>query len=280
MPVTGDDLRRCVRNVERALLRQPGVREVSVNLATERASVLPGPEGVARAELVSAVEKAGYGVIEVAEEAVAGGTAEREAREAAIQRQTRLVRIGVVFTAPLTVLSMARHLASAWPALAGAAPWLGWPGWPLVFWLPATVVLVVLGRQYFAGALRAARNGSANMDTLVALGSAAAYGYSVAALTGAFAGDGRVLRDGRRHSDAHHAGEVAGGAGARAQQRGHPAANAAGAADCRACCAMVWNARCPSASCRLGTSCWYGPAGASRWTAWCARARRRWTSPC
>ena len=184
LPVTGMTCAACVRNVERALLRQPGVREVSVNLATERASVLPGPEGVARAELVSAVEKAGYGVIEVAEEAIAEDS-EREAREAAIQRQTRLVRIGVVFTAPLTVLSMARHLASAWPALAGAAPWLGWPGWPLVFWLPATVVLVVLGRQYFAGALRAARNGSANMDTLVALGSAAAYGYSVAALTGA-----------------------------------------------------------------------------------------------
>ena len=61
---------------------------------------------------------------------------------------------------------------------------MAWAGWSLVFWLLATVVVVVLGRQYLSGALRALRNGSANMDTLVALGSAAAYLYSVAALTG------------------------------------------------------------------------------------------------
>ncbi len=183
LPVTGMTCAACVRNVERALVRQPGVLEVSVNLATERASVLPGAEGVEWAQLVSAVEKAGYGVIEIQDEPVPED-AEREAREAAIQKQTQLLRIGLLFTVPLAALSMARHLSSAVPALAQLAPWLGWPGWPLVFWLLATVVVVVLGRQYLSGALRALRNGSANMDTLVALGSAAAYLYSVAALTG------------------------------------------------------------------------------------------------
>ena len=173
----------CVRNVERALKRQPGVQEVSVNLATERASVLPGPGGVERNLLVGAVEKAGYGVLDLQDESIAEDS-ERAAREAAIQRQTRLLRVGLVFTAPLAALSMARHLTQAVPALAGALPWLAWSGWPPVFWLLATVVVVVLGRQYAAGAWRALRNGSANMDTLVALGSAAAYGYSVAALTG------------------------------------------------------------------------------------------------
>ena len=183
LPVTGMTCAACVRNVERALARQPGVLEVSVNLATERASVLPGAEGVEWAQLVSAVEKAGYGVIEIQDELVPED-AERAAREAAIQKQTQLLRIGLLFTVPLAALSMARHLTSAVPALAQLAPWLAWAGWSLVFWLLATVVVVVLGRQYLSGALRALRNGSANMDTLVALGSAAAYLYSVAALTG------------------------------------------------------------------------------------------------
>ncbi len=183
LPVTGMTCAACVRNVERALKRQPGVVEVSVNLATERASILPGPAGVEREQLVSAVENAGYGVLEVQDEP-APEDAERAAREAAIQKQTRLLRVGLVFTVPLAALSMARHVSQAAPGLAQALPWLVWRGWPPVFWLLATVVVVVLGRQYLAGALRAARNGSANMDTLVALGSAAAYFYSVAALAG------------------------------------------------------------------------------------------------
>ncbi len=176
LPVTGMTCAACVRNVERALKRQPGVQEVSVNLATERASILPGPEGVERQTLVGAVEKAGYGVLDLQDEAVPDD-AEREAREAAIQEQTRLLRVGLAFTVPLAVLSMARHLN-----LAGALPWLAWSGWPPVFWLLATVVVVVLGRQYASGAWRALRNGGANMDTLVTLGSGAAYFYSVAAL--------------------------------------------------------------------------------------------------
>ncbi len=183
LPVTGMTCAACVRNVERALKRQPGVQEVSVNLATERASVLPGPQGVEREVLVGAVEKAGYGVLDLQDEAVPED-AEREAREAAIQQQTRLLRVGLVFTVPLAALSMARHLSQAAPDLARLTPWLAWSGWPPLFWLLATVVVVVLGRQYLAGAWRALRNRSANMDTLVTLGSGAAYLYSVAALTG------------------------------------------------------------------------------------------------
>ena len=183
LPVTGMTCAACVRNVERALKRQPGVEEVSVNLATERASILPGPAGVERQQLVSAVENAGYGVLDVRDQPVPED-AERAAREAAIQKQSQLLRIGVVFTAPLAVLSMARHLIQASPELARLAPWLEWSGWPMVFWLLTTVVMVALGRQYLAGALRATRNGSANMDTLVTLGTGAAYLYSVAALNG------------------------------------------------------------------------------------------------
>ncbi|MDD9956890.1 MAG: heavy metal translocating P-type ATPase [Anaerolineaceae bacterium] len=192
LPVTGMTCAACVRNVERALKRQPGVREVSVNLATERASILPGPEGVERETLVGAVEKAGYGVLDLQDEAVPED-AEREAREAAILQQTRLLRVGLVFTVPLAALSMARHLTLAAPDLAGALPWLAWTGWPSVFWLLATVVVVVLGRQYAFGAWRALRNGSANMDTLVTLGSGAAYVYSVAALGGLLAETGEYF---------------------------------------------------------------------------------------
>ena len=127
LPVTGMTCAACVRNVERALARQPGVLEVSVNLATERASVLPGAEGVEWAQLVSAVEKAGYGVIEIQDEPVPED-AERAARETAIQKQTQLLRIGLLFTVPLAALSMARHLSFAVPVLSQLAPWLAWSG--------------------------------------------------------------------------------------------------------------------------------------------------------
>ena len=62
--------------------------------------------------------------------------------------------------------------------------WLLWSGWPFVFGLLATPVQVIVGRQYIVGAWKALRNRSANMDTLIAMGSLAAYLYSLVVLVG------------------------------------------------------------------------------------------------
>jgi Cu+-exporting ATPase len=198
LPITGMTCASCVRNVERALIKQAGVLDVSVNLATEKATVHYLPGSIRRADLVKAVEGAGYGVLDLTD-AAAPEDAERAAREAEIERQKRLVLIGTAFTLPLFLLSMARdlymasfagssmsdHILSG--AVAGPNPalnWLLWSGWPFVFGLLATPVQVIVGRQYIVGAWKALRNRTANMDTLIAMGSLAAYLYSVAVLIG------------------------------------------------------------------------------------------------
>ncbi len=198
LPITGMTCASCVRNVERAIQKQPGILAVNVNLATEKATVSYLPGAVRRSDLVKAVEAAGYGVIDLSNTEVPED-AEREARQAEIDRQRRMVLIGALFTVPLFILSMARDLyMSSFAgtdmsgmiqsgAMAGPTPalnWLLWAGWPFVFFLLATPVQVIVGRQYMVGAYKAARNGSANMDTLIAMGSLAAYIYSLVVLMG------------------------------------------------------------------------------------------------
>lgn len=183
LPITGMTCAACVRNVERAINRQSGIIDVSVNLGTEKATVTYLPGGVSRADIIAAVEKAGYGVLDLSE-AEHPEDAERAARDAEINRQKRLVIFGAIFTLPLFVLSMAVHFMHSIPFLMDNFPWLMWSGWPFVFGALATPVQFALGRQYVIGAIKAARNGTANMDTLVAMGSSAAYIYSAIILAG------------------------------------------------------------------------------------------------
>ncbi len=198
LPITGMTCASCVRNVERAIQKQPGILSVNVNLATEKATVSYLPGAVRRGDLVKAIEAAGYGVIDLSNTEVPDD-AERTARQAEIDRQRRMVLIGAAFTIPLFLLSMARDLyMSSFAgtdmsgmiqsgAMAGPTPalnWLLWAGWPFVFFLLATPVQVIVGRQYMVGAYKAARNGSANMDTLIAMGSLAAYIYRLVVLRG------------------------------------------------------------------------------------------------
>ena len=198
LPITGMTCASCVRNVERAIGKQQGVLDVNVNLATEKATVQYLPNVVRRGDLIKAVEKAGYGVLDLSN-AEAPEDAERAARQAEIDRQRRMVLIGAAFTIPLFLLSMARDLyMSSFMGTAmddmilsgtmvGPTPsldWLLWSGFPFLFFLLATPVQLIVGRQYTVGAWKAARNGVTNMDTLIALGSWAAYLYSVAVLIG------------------------------------------------------------------------------------------------
>ncbi len=197
LPITGMTCASCVRNVERAVNKQSGVLAVNVNLATEKASVTYLPGSVRRSDIIKAVENAGYGVLDLTN-VEAPEDVERAARQAEIDRQRRLVLIGALFTVPLFIISMARDLVmtsaagSSMNAMGSMATntvspllsWLLWSGWPFVFGLMATPVQVIVGKQYIVGAYKAARNRTTNMDTLIALGSSAAYIYSVAVLLG------------------------------------------------------------------------------------------------
>ncbi len=183
LPVTGMTCAMCQKNVERALNKSDGVINATVNLASEKASITYLPGVARRRDLVAAVEGAGYGVIDTAA-ADAPEDAEATARQAEIDRQTRLVKTGALFTIPLTLLSMTRHFMRQIPILMDNFAFLAGDIWLFVFAALATPVVALLGRQYLSGALKSLRNGSANMDVLVSMGSLAAYIYGIIVLLG------------------------------------------------------------------------------------------------
>jgi Cu+-exporting ATPase len=181
LPITGMTCANCSATVERTLNNKvPGVVEAVVNLATEKATVRYVPGAVTRADMVAAIERAGYGVIEASseEELV---DAEKVAREREVRDQTRKLMIGVLFTVPLFLLSMARDLG-----IVGSWAHAAWVN--VLFWGLATPVQFYTGWDYYVGGFKSLRNRSANMDVLVALGSSVAYLYSIAVTAGILGG--------------------------------------------------------------------------------------------
>jgi Cu+-exporting ATPase len=158
------------RRLEKALIDLEGVQEAQVSYAAERARVRYIPTLVSQADLRRAVSGAGFEAVETEGESE---DAERKAREAEIAEQRRLLIVGLIFTIPLFLLSMARDLGLL-PMELAHAPWLNW----LMFAL-ATPVQFYVGWQYYVGAYKALRNRSANMDVLIVMGSSAAYFYSI-----------------------------------------------------------------------------------------------------
>jgi Cu+-exporting ATPase len=195
LPITGMTCASCSARVEKALKRTPGVLEASVNLAAERASVVFSPSTVGYAELRAAVEQAGYGVIAPAEAGAAPEDVEAAARAAELRRKQWQLLVGVALGLPLFVLSMARDFGFIEPWLFGRAlearqlmgPEAGmghaYPAfydlWNWIFLILATPVQFFSGRDFYINAWKALKARTANMDTLIAMGSSAAYFYSV-----------------------------------------------------------------------------------------------------
>nr|WP_186268403.1 heavy metal translocating P-type ATPase [Burkholderia gladioli] len=169
----------CSGRVEKALAQVPGVSRASVNLATERASVR-AEAAVSVAQLVAAVEKAGYratpaagsaGPIGTAAPAATSPTAPRpsaESRKAAEARRDLLLLIGsAVLTLPLVAPMLAAPFGLSFMLPA-----------PLEFVL-AAIVQFGFGARFYRAAWHALRARAGNMDLLVALGTSAAFGLSV-----------------------------------------------------------------------------------------------------
>jgi len=171
LPITGMTCANCAATVERTLNKKvPGVVAANVNFASEKATVEYIPGQVTRADMIAAIERVGYGVVEA--DAGQLEDAEQAAREAEIRDQTRKFWIGVLFSLPLFLLSMARDFG-----LLGA--WAHQPGVNWLMLAMAAPVQFYVGWDYYVGSWKALRNGSANMDVLVALGSSVAFFYSV-----------------------------------------------------------------------------------------------------
>jgi Cu+-exporting ATPase len=167
------------RRLEKVLLGLDGVLEAQVNYTAEKARVRYVPTVVSQAEIRRAVSASGFEALELGADAQ---DAEAKAREHEINEQRRLLVVGLIFTIPLFLFSMAMDfelLPMEWMHAA-------WPVW-LMFAL-ATPVQFYVGWQYYVGAYKSLRNGSANMDVLIAMGSSVAYLYSLAVLLGLVSG--------------------------------------------------------------------------------------------
>ncbi len=159
-----------VHRLEKVLMAVEGVIEANVNLASEKALIKYVPTVVSQNELRRLIRSAGF---ETLETDIPLEDAEAKARQKEIAEQRRLLIIGLIFTIPLFLLSMGRDLGLLPSALAHA-PWMNY-----LFLALATPVQFYVGWQYYVNGYKSIRNGSANMDVLVALGSSAAYFYSI-----------------------------------------------------------------------------------------------------
>ncbi len=166
LPIEGMTCASCVKRVERALAKVPGVVQASVNLATAQAHVTTQP-GVLPAALQQAVAAAGYepgAVHDDAAEQDLQAEAERRSRRAAAHRIEGLELLaGIALSLPLLLPMLGDLLGRHWML---PAAWQFALATPVQFWL---------GARFFRAGWKAVRAGSANMDLLVALGTSAAY---------------------------------------------------------------------------------------------------------
>ncbi|SFS97922.1 heavy metal translocating P-type ATPase [Halostagnicola kamekurae] len=186
--ITDMSCANCSETVQGALKQTPGVVDADVNFATDEAQVTYNPAEASPSDFYDAIEDAGYSPVREdgdAEDGDSGGDARETARQEEIRRQLRLTLFGAVLSLPLLVF-MADHLFDL--GLVGDELF-GLPsGW--VMFALATPVQVVLGKPFYENSYKAlVKNGRANMDVLIALGSTTAYVYSVAVLLGAIAGE-------------------------------------------------------------------------------------------
>ncbi|WP_290526038.1 heavy metal translocating P-type ATPase [Alcanivorax sp.] len=168
LAITGATCAACVRTIENALRHTPGVTRAQMNFADRTARV----SGTADTQsLIDAVERAGYGASPVNDNDEDGA---REQQEQQHYRQLlRHMWLGLGLGVPLMAWGLLGGDMMVRPGQTSQWAWLG-------IGLMTLAVLATAGRHFFVGAWKAFRNHNANMDTLIALGTGAAWVYSMA----------------------------------------------------------------------------------------------------
>ena len=179
LPIEGMTCASCVRRVEKALAKLPGVETANVNLATEEAAVRFNPAMVGRDEFRRAVEKAGYGLATVDGgrwTADGDNMAQGQELPSTVHRPPSTadaLRLKFIVSLVAGLLIMAgMFVPESWLPLSMEARYY-------VMFLLATPVQLWAGWQFYKGAWQAARHLSTNMSTLIAVGTSVAYLYSV-----------------------------------------------------------------------------------------------------
>ncbi len=162
----------CAARIQKTLAKQEGVRDAEVNYATGRAFVTYAPGVIDTDRLAVAVDKVGYGLQPVPEDPESGGDKHVHDDVDAEAQRRWLVRVLVAIPPTLVVLWLAMFAGEL-----GEQTWARWTQFVL-----ATPVQFWVGWPFLAEMVRRARRFTANMDTLIGLGTLAAFGYSTVAL--------------------------------------------------------------------------------------------------
>ena len=184
LPVQGMSCASCVNRIRATLRQVPGVVAANINFATEKATVEYILNQVTIKDLAKAVETAGYKILEIDEEQVVDN--EKATREAEFKKLKRKFFIGIILVAPLFLLVHWDKLG-----LSGVFA-LGRQANFILQLLLQSPVQFWVGLQFYKGALAAARHRTSDMNTLIAVGTSAAYLYSALAtfFPGLFAAEG------------------------------------------------------------------------------------------
>ncbi|HQN75518.1 MAG TPA: heavy metal translocating P-type ATPase [Methanomassiliicoccales archaeon] len=170
LSIGGMSCASCVNTVEEAVGELDGVLSASVNLVTEKLTVRYDPQRVRVAQIKKAVVDAGYEVIEAQTLDL-----EKEMREKETRRQRSLLALSLVLAVPTMLIMLIMDFTDLWHHFL-----MEWGN--LIMFALATPVQFIAGYQFYIGAYKALRNRTANMDTLIAVGTSAAYFYSVAVI--------------------------------------------------------------------------------------------------
>ncbi|MCH8892070.1 MAG: copper-translocating P-type ATPase [Chloroflexi bacterium] len=162
----------CVGHVEKALRKVPGVSQANVNLVVERATVEFVPGIAQLSDLQAAVEGAGYRV----EGFNDSGDQERELERLSKVKEIRELRSRLLFAGTGAILLF----LGTFDAFPWVSNFMGQGYYPFMLWALATPVQFWAGSNFYTSGLGALRHGTANMHTLIAMGTTVAYVYSVA----------------------------------------------------------------------------------------------------
>lgn len=170
IPIQGMHCASCVQAIEKALLQEKGITKASVNLASEKAKIDYIPSLISLPEIKKVIEQTGYKVLKLPEEGELEDL-ESKIREKEYRKLRTKFFVGTILGLIIFFGSMPHWF-----------PWI--PSFLnnfFVLWILATPVQFWIGRQFYRGAWSAFRHRNADMNTLIAVGTSAAYLYSVAA---------------------------------------------------------------------------------------------------
>lgn len=184
IPIRGMTCASCVAAVDRVLAGIEGVAEVNVNLPTEKATVKYNPEIVRLSSLKQAIVKAGYEPLEIETEAEADADQERRNQE--IKSLWHRFLFSAIFTVPLFYISMGHMIGLPLPGF--VSPDVNPVGFGLAQLLLTAPVLVAGYRFYTIGFSKLFRR-QPNMDSLIAIGTSAAFLYGLYAVARILGGD-------------------------------------------------------------------------------------------